>query len=79
MAALLTVGSAGRAADSTKHGPLTIAAPATSNYSSFCLCCASWYFERHVQSCTKCGVPIFRWVLTSELKHFRSRSSLEGF
>lgn len=79
MAATILVGSAGRAADSTVHGPLQPASLATSNYSSFCLTCASWYFAREEQRCTKCGEPIFRWVLTSELKHFRSRSSLEGF
>lgn len=79
MAALMTVGSAGRAADSTKHGPLVPAALSTSNYSSFCLTCASWYFANHCERCTKCGSAMFRWVLTSELKHMRSRSSLEGF
>lgn len=73
------VGSAGRAADSTCHEPRILPVPSTSNYSSYCFSCASWYFARDERQCSKCGDRIFRWVLNSELHLFRSRSSLGGF
>lgn len=78
-AATVVVGSAGRAHGSMTMGkrlPRELAAPATSDYSSFCLICASWYFGQHHTHCEKCGAPIFRWVLSSDLHHFRARTSL---
>jgi len=76
---LPVIGSAGRAAGSTVRHIRALPAPAQSDYSSFCLSCASWYFSRNEQRCEKCGDRIFRWVHNGELRHFRSRSSLGGF
>jgi hypothetical protein len=78
-AALPAIGSAGRAAGSTVHHARALPQPATSDYSSYCLTCASWHFGQNVPRCAKCGDGIFRWVPNEELKHFRSRSSLGGF
>jgi hypothetical protein len=58
------------------RGPRVLAAPATSDYSSFCLMCASWYFYQHLPQCSKCHSDIFRWVTSDDLRFFRSRSSL---
>lgn len=73
------VGSAGRALGSAATLPRELARPATSDYSSFCLICASWYFGENRTHCEKCAAPIFRWVLTDDLHHFHARSSLGGF
>ena len=76
---LIVVGSAGRAHGSAYTEPRLLAAPATSDYSSFCLICATWYFAQRVHTCSKCHAGIFRWVRNDDLKLFRSRSSLSGF
>lgn len=74
----VVVGSAGRALGSAA-GPRALPLPATSAYSSFCLMCASWYFGSHVEHCEKCKSPIFRWVLTDDLRHMHIRTSMRGY
>jgi hypothetical protein len=74
--ALPAIGSAGRALGSATRSPRELPVPATSDYSSFCLICASWYFCQHLLQCSKCRADIFRWVHTDDLRFLRSRSSL---
>lgn len=78
---LPVVGSAGRTVWSVRRRePRQLrVAPGHSDYSSFCLTCASWYFSESRQSCSKCGSLIFRWIPNCDLRFFQSRTSLRGF
>lgn len=79
MSALISpVGSAGRAHGSAYTEPRLVPV-LTSDWNSYCLYCAHWFFGRYLSGCERCHEPIFRWVHSADLKHFRSRSSLEGF
>jgi hypothetical protein len=74
--ALPAIGSAGRAAGSAERAERALPPVPSSDYSSFCLTCASWFFCRHILTCEKCRADIFRWVRSDELRFFRSRTSL---
>lgn len=70
-----TVGTAGRALGSQQTLVRELPPPPTSDYSSFCLICATWHFGQRAATCRKCDAPIFRWVLTDDLRHFHMRTS----
>lgn len=58
---------------------MTTPAPKPCDLNSFCLLCATWYYNRDMEKCEKCGAPIFRWTTNYDMKFFRRRwSTLEG-
>jgi hypothetical protein len=73
---LPAIGSAGRAAGSAERAVRELPPPPQSDYSSFCLVCASWYFCQHLLTCPKCRADMFRWVANGDLRFFRGRTSL---
>lgn len=76
-AALPAIGSAGRPIGSVRrHRELRLAPAGHSDYSSYCLICASWYFSEDIQTCGKCGAHIYLWVPNADLHILRSRSTL---
>jgi hypothetical protein len=50
-----------------------------SDWNSYCLYCATWHFGEYRPDCSQCHEPIYQWVRDSELRLFRSSSSLHGF
>ncbi len=53
---LPAIGSAGKVQGWGRSlGPRLVLDRGSSDLSSFCLTCASWYFNEHRQHCSKCG------------------------